>query len=118
MEIQEFMKKGGPLEEKDLKKDAGKLPYDLLPLDAVEELTKIYQMGANKYAPHSWEQGMRYSRVYAALLRHLFAWWRGEDKDQESGLSHMAHVAWNALALLTYTLRGKTEYDDRPKGEK
>ena len=103
------------IEEKDLKQDIGKLQFDLLPVDALEELIKVYMMGANKYAPHSWEKGMKMSRIYAALLRHLFAWCGGENKDSESGLSHLTHVAWNALALLTYVKRGLTEFDDRPK---
>lgn len=101
------------LEEAHLKKDAGKLRLDLIPVDAMEELSKVYAFGAQKYAEHSWEGGMKLSRVYAALLRHLFAWWRGEDRDPESGLSHLAHVTWNAVALLTYTLRGTRNVDDR-----
>lgn len=101
------------LDEKYLKKDEGKLRLDLIPVDAMEELSKVYAFGAQKYAEHSWESGMKLSRVYAALLRHLFAWWRGEDTDPESGLSHLAHVTWNAVALLTYTKRGIRGIDDR-----
>ena len=101
------------MEEKDLKKDTGKLRLDLLPVDALEEVSKVYAFGAKKYAEHSWEAGMKLSRVYAALLRHLFAWWRGEDYDKESGLLHLAHVAWNAITLLTYALREVRGIDDR-----
>jgi len=101
------------MEEKHLKKDAGKLRLDLIPVDAMEELSKVYAFGAKKYAEHSWESGIMLSRVYAALLRHLFAWWRGEDTDPESGLSHLAHVVWNAVALLTYVKRGIRNIDDR-----
>lgn len=103
--------------EETLKADTSKLRYDLIPVDALEELTKVYNMGAEKYAAHSWEKGMKMSRIYAALLRHLFAWWRGEDTDPESGLSHLAHVTWNAIALLTYVKRGMTQTDDRPHKE-
>ena len=28
---------------------------------------------------------------------------------------HMAQVAWNALALLAFQLRGRKDLDDRPK---
>lgn len=99
--------------EESLKDDKEKLAYNLLPVDALEDVVRVYMMGAKKYAPHSWEKGMKISRIYAALLRHLFAWWRGEDNDPESGLPHLAHVTWNALALLTYHKRGLCGTDDR-----
>lgn len=111
MRLEEFE----PLPEKDLKKDQGKLRYDLVPFDALDDVVRVYMMGAEKYQERSWERGIRYSRVFAALLRHLFAWWHGDDRDTESGLPHLAHVAWNALALLTYTKRGQHEMDDRAK---
>jgi hypothetical protein len=52
------------------------------------------------------------------MLRHGSAWFTakltGESGiDPETGLSHMAAVVWNALALLTFELRGLGE-DDRP----
>lgn len=100
--------------EATLKKDTDKLRYDLVPAEAIEELVKVYTFGAKKYAPHSWEAGMKVSRIYAALLRHITAWWMGEDVDKESGLSHLAHAAWNVIALLTYAKRGMRETDDRP----
>lgn len=102
------------LEEKDLKQDTMKLRYDLVPAEALEELVKVYTFGAKKYEAHSWEAGMKVSRIYAALFRHMLAWWTGEDTDKESGLSHLAHAAWNAIALLTYAKRGMHETDDRP----
>lgn len=95
-----------------LRYDAGKLRYDLLPPDGIEELVKVYTMGAQKYADHNWEKGMSWSRVFGSMMRHAFAFWRGQDRDTESGLPHMAHVAWNAIALLTYGIR-KVGVDDR-----
>ncbi len=55
---------------------------------------------------------MAWSRCYNSLCRHLYVWWAGERYDEETGLPHLAHVAWNALALLTYELRGIGQ-DDR-----
>lgn len=60
---------------------------------------------------------MAWSRLYAALLRHLWAWWRGQDRDPETGLSHLAHVCCCALFLLSYHLR-KAGTDDRPETER
>lgn len=88
-----------------LRKDEGKPRTDLIPTDALLELSKLYAVGATKYADRNWERGMPFSKVYGPLTRHLFKWWMGENIDSESGLSHMTHVAWNAIALMTYEIR-------------
>jgi len=93
--------------------DDGKLPYDLLPGDAIEEIVKVLQFGATKYGERNWEKGMKWNRPFAALMRHMWAWWRGEGKDPETGLSHLAHAGCCILFLLSYTLRGIGE-DNRP----
>jgi hypothetical protein len=93
--------------------DTDKLPYDLLPGDAIEEIVKVLQFGAVKYGERNWEKGMRWNRPFAALMRHMWAWWKGEEKDPETGLSHLAHAGCCILFLLSYTLRGVGE-DNRP----
>lgn len=95
------------------KDDHGKNPLELLPTDALEEIGKILQHGAMKYDPRNWEKGMSWGRIYGAALRHLFAWWRGEALDKDSGLSHISHAACCLLFLLTYSLR-RVGTDDRP----
>jgi len=96
------------------KHDAGKARYDLLPAAALDELAHLYAIGADRYGDRNWEAGMRWARVFAAMLRHAFAWWRGERDDAEHGRHHLASVAWCALALIEYELRGVGE-DDRPE---
>lgn len=95
------------------KDDTGKLPYHLLPSDAVEEILKVLAFGATKYAPRNWEKGMAWSRPFSALMRHMWAWWRGERCDPETGLSHLAHAGCCILFLLSYEVRGGGN-DDRP----
>lgn len=97
-----------------LRFNEGKLRYDLLPPDAIEEVVKVFTMGAKKYTDRNWELGMPWMTIVASLKRHMAAWELGELKDTESGLLHTAHLAWNALALLTYELRCIGE-DNRPK---
>jgi hypothetical protein len=97
-----------------IKHDQDKVRLDLLPTDAIEEIAKVLAHGANKYGHRNWEKGFTWSRLYGAVLRHLFAWFKGEDKDPETGLSHLAHAGCNILFLLTFELR-KTGADDRPK---
>lgn len=60
----------------------------------------------------NWEQGIKYSRILAAMFRHLESFRAGEDKDKESGCYHLASVAWGAFALLEYT-RTHPDLDDR-----
>jgi len=85
------------------KADDGKLRWDLLPVAEIEELVKVINMGAEKYAPNNWQNMPNATdRLYAALLRHLVDWRKGSKIDQESGLNHLAHVLCNALFLLWF----------------
>lgn len=101
-----------------MKFDTQKTDWSLMPFEAVEEINKVLEFGAKKYAAHNWcdHNGFKYSRVLNSLLRHVFAFMRGEDKDPESGLSHMAHAGCNVLFILYY-LKYKDRYanDDRFK---
>lgn len=85
-----------------LRYDNGKPRHDLIPTFSMNELAKIYAMGAKKYADNNWRKGMKWSRVLGSLKRHLNAFEKGTDFDEESGLHHMAHVIWNAVTLLEY----------------
>lgn len=104
---------------KGLKADDGKIPFELLPYDALTEVAKVLQFGAVKYAARNWERGMSWSRLFGSLMRHMTSFWRGEEKDPETGLPHLAHAACCVLFLLSYQLRnGHAQFDDRPEGEK
>ena len=79
--------------------------WDLLPLPLIEEVVKVYTFGAEKYEENSWQNlPDGYRRYKAALLRHLVASDKGEVNDPESGLNHLAHVAWNAIAMLHFKM--------------
>ena len=97
------------------KHDTDKDPWDLLPWDAMCEIVKILAFGAKKYAPRNWEQGIGYSRLFAATQRHITSWWARQDNDLETGRSHLAHAACCVCFLLTFALRGRTDLDDRPE---
>lgn len=75
-------------------------------------MAKVMTMGANKYGDYNWLKGMDWSRLYDAQSRHMNAWVRGINIDDESGLNHLAHAAANCLMLLEYELR-KLGKDDR-----
>ena len=97
-----------------VKFDYSKPRWDLLPFDALEEIVKVLSHGAIKYGDRNWESGFRWGRIYGSLMRHLCAWFRGEDNDLETGLSHLSHAGCNVLFLITFALR-KLGSDDRSK---
>jgi hypothetical protein len=97
-----------------VKYDEGKLRLDLVPVDALREIAKVLTFGANKYADRNWEKGMKYSRVYGALLRHVTSFWGGESVDPETGISHLAHAGCCLMFLLAFEQREMTDFDDRP----
>jgi hypothetical protein len=85
------------------KDDTGKNRLDLIEPEFIESVGKVLTFGANKYEPNNWqnvEDGK--DRYYAAALRHLMAYRKGEEKDPESGLSHLEHVACNIMFLLHF----------------
>lgn len=86
-----------------IKYDDGKARFDLIEPEFEEDIANILTMGANIYAPNSWqhvEDGK--NRYYAALRRHLNAWRKGEKIDKESGMSHLAHAACNVMFLMHF----------------
>lgn len=95
-----------------VKQDDGKNRVDLLPIGPLEDIAEILTFGANKYADHNWRKGFKWSRLLGALLRHVFAWSRGEKCDPETGKSHLAHAGCCILFLLEHEKRGLGE-DDR-----
>jgi hypothetical protein len=100
--------------DKAMKFDGEKPMMDLLDRHAIEELSKVLTFGAQKYASHNWRNGLEYSRLIAAALRHIHAFNDGEDLDPESGLPHPAH-AMCCLMFLLGTMKHKPEMDNRWK---
>lgn len=99
------------------KSDNDKLRTDLLSVPVLEEVSKVLTFGASKYGDRNWEAGINYSRVYAASLRHLFAWWSRESRDKETNLNHLAHAICCLMFLLQYEQFPSKykSFDDRPE---
>jgi len=94
--------------------DTGNTRYDLIDAYSLEQLALIYTFGAQKYEDENWRKGISWKRVFAATMRHLWSFWKGEELDPESGLPHLAHAAWNIFSLINYS-KYRREFDDRPK---
>jgi hypothetical protein len=91
-----------------------KASMSCVPAQPLMELGLAMMEGARKYGRHNYRvAGIRASVYYDAALRHLMAWWEGEDIDPESGLSHLI----KAMACLTVVRDGMLMgnwVDDRP----
>lgn len=88
--------------------------YDLIPWEAMDEVARVYGMGAQKYAPHNWRKGYEWGKTIASAFRHITSWVRGESYDDESGLHHLAHAVFHLLALIAWEKDGRyVEFDDR-----
>lgn len=83
------------------KYDSDKLRFDLVPWTALEAIIRVLMHGAKKYGDENWKKVTPFgSRYLSAAFRHLVAYARGEENDQESGESHLAHIGCCILFLL------------------
>lgn len=92
--------------------DDDKLPMHLIPVDVLKAYTETLALGAKKYGPRNYEKGFEFSRLYGALLRHITAWWGGEEVDAD-GNNHLSAALFNVGALIHHTRSG-VGTDDRP----
>lgn len=110
------MNKDEQKKDKGNKFDYKKLRLDLLPLDALMGVAATFTYGSIKYGDWNWSKGLTWSRVFGALLRHLFAFWCGEEIDKESGLYHIDQANFCGLILSTFAKNPDKykNFDDRP----
>src|SRR5690606_37443511 len=91
------------------KLDGGKPDLSLLVMfgRALQAVGEVGTFGAKKYTRGGWQHVPDgFTRYTAAMLRHVFK--ENESSvDSDSGLTHAAHAAWNALARLELMLREK-----------
>lgn len=82
------------------KADAGKPRPTLVPSSLIEAVTAIREYGCAKYHdPDNWKK-VEPQRYRDALYRHWLAYLKGEERDEESGLPHLWHLACNAAFLI------------------
>ena len=118
--IEHFQPYNGAPEQKQtggIKHDADKVDFALVPVHSLTEVAHVWTFGKKKYSAWNWKNGFIWSRPYAAALRHIYAWARGEDLDPETGLPHLAHAIC-CLQMLIEFGHTKTGEDDRQKEAK
>jgi hypothetical protein len=92
--------------------------YDLIPPEALAELATAYGKGEVKYPsdssgiPNYLQGGYSWKASFGALMRHAWRWFSGESVDPETGVHHLALVAWHCMTLMTYENR-QLGSDDR-----
>lgn len=87
--------------------------FDLLPVAPLTEVAELYGAGARKYADRNWEKSYAWSLSFAAMQRHAWKFWGGEDMDPETKKHHLASVVFHCCALMEFG-RTHPEQDDRP----
>lgn len=96
------------------KYDQNKVRMELLPNLGLVEVGKVFTFGAEKYGDHNWRAGIKWTRLLGAAIRHTTAFLLGQDKDPESGYSHLAHAVACLLMIIEFKFT-KPEFDDRYK---
>jgi hypothetical protein len=106
-----------------VKDDGDKVQMELIPPELMFSVGSVLTFGAKKYGERNWEKGMSWSRVFGALMRHMWAWWGGSmgssnnfafgHCDDETKHSHLWHAGCCITFLIAYEDR-KTGTDDRP----
>lgn len=95
-----------------VKFDTAKITPQYIAPEMITALSSVLAYGAWKYSPRNWEKGMAWSRPFGGMMRHMWAWWKGENLDPETGFSHLWHAACCLMFLIAYEER-KVGQDDR-----
>ena len=110
------------IERKDTNpKDAlgtAKVPFSTIPAQVMAETGLAMMEGALKYGRHNYRvSGVRTSVYYDAALRHLTAFWEGQDIDPDSGLPHLVKAIACCAVVRDSQIRGNWVDDRPPKTE-
>lgn len=93
---------------------AAKAPMSCVPAVVMAEIGVAMLEGAAKYGRYNYRvSGVRAAVYYDATMRHLMAWWEGQDTDPDSGLSHITKAITSLVVLRDAMIQGMVE-DDRP----
>lgn len=101
----------GTSKDQSAKADKGKLELSLVNPQLVKAVAEVRMYGTKKYGDSENWRKVEPKRYVDALYRHLLAYIEGEEVDEESGLSHLSHMACNISFLLD------EEYLKEYKGE-
>ena len=103
------MKKGN--DNLSLRYNSGKpqLSYILDAMPALKNMVAVMEFGTSKYERNNWKKGFTKEALLDSLLRHVDAFYSGEDIDPESGEPHVGSIMCNAM-FLAYHFGKDSEY--------
>jgi hypothetical protein len=90
----------------------GKLEWSLVDFESLEGMVEVLMFGKEKYGAFNWQKGLKTTEICESLMRHLFAYLSGEDKDPETELDHISHIMCNAM-FLSYMDSRRRDLDTR-----
>ena len=91
-----------------------KVPMSTVSAPVLAEIALGMLEGACKYGRHNYRMvGVRSSVYYDAAMRHLMAWWEGQDIDPGSGLHHVTKAITSLVVLRDAMIHNMCD-DDRP----
>ena len=93
---------------------AKKVSISKLPMVAVLHGAHAMMNGASKYGPFNWRSKKVQADIYVdAAMRHLAAWFEGEENAEDSGVHHLGHAIACCAILLDAQETGNL-VDNRP----
>ena len=69
----------------------------------LDEVARVLEVGDSKYPDCPWYNGLPWADTMGALKRHVAAIEKGEFVDPDTGFSHTAAIASNAMFLFHFT---------------
>lgn len=83
-----------------------KLRWNLVDFKSVEEMLKVLEFGAVRYAPDNWKKGLNKEEILESTQRHLVELFNNNTIDDDSKLHHMGHIMCNAMFYLFHERNG------------
>ena len=89
----------------------GKSRMSLVPHKALNDVMQRYLAGAEEYGENNWKLGMKNSVLYDSTMRHLMAFWTGDESED-----HLGAALWNIMGLID-NVDKRPDMDDRKEFE-
>jgi hypothetical protein len=91
-----------------------KVQLNLVPASSIIYQALAMEDGARKYGPYNWRANKVIASIYvAAAMRHLQAWYDGEQVASDSQKPHLGH-ALACIGIIVDALETGNLVDDRP----
>ena len=99
--------------ENGFNRDMGEMKgrMDLLPWQAIRQVSIHCEEGAEKYGERNIDRGCPQFSLYSSGIRHMSKVIDPDENDPEDTLTHLRAAAWNILWALEQYVNGKADID-------